>query len=369
VSKSRITAVTLVVLGLLMSLFVSDMAPAAAADYGHVIANNPNGNTAAQRRIATAIIKRLNGDRRGNIDQFSVYSIDDEPVANAAIRASRRGAGFRLIDDAHYPSKAFRRLRRAIGTNVHRRSWTKVCRGSCRGPVGGGVMHSKIYLFSRGHVVMEGSANLTGLSMKGQFNELFVSNNLGLYRQFRKLFYLMRRDRPSGYRTFSTGPFMIQAYPASVRRSNDPIMRTLNGIGCRARRGYGYRGHTVLRIMMHGMTGDRGVYLARKVLSLKRHGCNVRMIWGNSIGSRVKHILRGVPHTAYREGHPYTHGKVMICNGACLNHRLSRVVWNGSTNWSSGSARRDDIMTRIHGTGTYRQYKALYDWTNRQYRQ
>jgi hypothetical protein len=143
-------------------------------------------------------------------------------------------------------------------------------------------MHSKIYLFSRGHVVMEGSANLTGLSMKGQFNELFVSNNLGLYRQFRKLFYLMRRDRPSGYRTFSTGPFMIQAYPASVRRSNDPIMRTLN---------------------------------------------------------------------------------------ACLNHRLSRVVWNGSTNWSSGSARRDDIMTRIHGTGTYRQYKALYDWTNRQYRQ
>ncbi len=54
--------------------------------------------------------------------------------------------------------------------------------------------------------------------------------------------------------------------------------------------GAGIAGRTMLRINMYGWNGTRGVYLARKVADLSRHGCDIQVL-ESSAGGKVVRIL------------------------------------------------------------------------------
>jgi hypothetical protein len=312
--------------------------------------NNPrSANPAAHRRLGDLIIRRLNLSRRGEVDRTALYSIDDKGVVDAQLRAHRRGVAMKDLEDHHYNNPQWNRLVNHFGTNRHHSSWARHCVGACRGHGTTTTLHSKLYLFERGFTVGLGSANMTGNGFQNQYNDLFITQNKALYVKFVRYFSSLAADRPSPCYSFGTPGFRVQIYPCKVTRSNDPQMRALQGIRCKgSARGYGWHGRTVVRLNMHAITGTRGRYLAREMRSLWSHGCNVRIIGGDSIGTVAKRILAPVPHKWAREGRPYTHLKVLTVNGRYGRDRSAKLVWTGSENWADGINNRDEIEMRIN---------------------
>jgi hypothetical protein len=342
-----------VVLMLSLASIFTGVATASAQNVetsGKVAFNNPrSSNPAARRRLGDVVIHAANASKRRDLIRIALYSIDDRRVVGSLIRAYHRGVRVKVLEDHHYNNPQWNRLVKTLGSNPRHRSYARHCVGSCRGTGQNTTLHSKIYLFSRGQTVMVGSSNMTANGFQNQYNDLFVTHNRTLYAKMGGLFASLAADKPNAYREFGTSGFLVQAYPRTVSRSNDPEMTILKGIRCKgAAKGYGYHRRTVVRINMHGWTGTRGRYLAREVRYKYRHGCNMRIIGGDSIGSVVKHILRHVPHQWARDDRPYSHLKVMTVSGRYGHDRSAKLVWTGSQNWADGINRRDEVVIRIN---------------------
>ena len=342
--------------------------PSFARGVGEPVFNNPRGSEAAQRAIINRLIAEVNAARRGDNIRFANYSFQDGPLTTALLKAYRRGVRVRLITNHHLITPSYKRLKKRLGNDTRKRSWVMRCDGSCRGLKGPGTQHSKFYLFSRSKRVMIGSANVTELGIKGQWNDLFVMKDEWMHARFVRLFTQMRNDQPGDYESFQKGPFKVSVYPKTMSVKADPIARAIARIGCKAGKGYGYHRRTLVRINLHGWTDQRGVYLAREVKQLWRNGCVVQMIWGDSIGGRVKTILRNVPHVSWKEGLPFTHFKVMMVNGRYGHDRTTKLVWTGSANWTGGYDRRDEVVLRIADDDTYADYSRWFNTMRRQYR-
>lgn len=267
------------------------------------------------------------------------------------------------------------RGRRVIGGPD--RSYLKFCRKSCRN--GGRPNHTKYYTFTRTgsarHVVMVSSANLNGGGAKKGFNDLYVmKRKRKLIRDFARVHAEMREDTDGdgdGFLQFHRGRITANFYPK--KRGRDPVMANLGKVRCRgARGGSGHGGRTAINISMFRWNSERGIAIARKLVSLDRQGCDVRIIYG-APGRRVRKTLvksarRGgialwdsrVDFNGDKAVDLRVHHKYMLINGVYGRDRSAWRVHTGSQNWGRSLRAGDENTLNIVSRRAYRQY--IHNW-------
>jgi phosphatidylserine/phosphatidylglycerophosphate/cardiolipin synthase-like enzyme len=224
------------------------------------------------------------------------------------------------------------------------------------------------------NISMFGSVNLTGFGAKTQWNDLYTSTDRRvLHDKLRSVFNSMKRDVPRErpFINTSVGDFDITVYPRYRNtQANDPVLNRLNRVRCKGDVGAaGVDGRTMIRINMYGWNGERGVYLARKVADLSRHGCNIKVLHSDA-GGRVVQIMarNGVLIKSPdfdRNGNGtvnvFTHAKYWMVGGRYGPDRPGWHVWTGSQNWSDRSLNGDELTVHIPRRGVFWNYRRNFE--------
>lgn len=337
--------------------------------------NEPYGRqNTSPFRIRRHILRSIDSTVRRDQVKIAAWNIRGRPFTDALIRAHRRGVSVQVIIDrsnwtAEHPNPDAARLARAVAGRENRKyqSFLKRCYRSCRGTRG--IPHSKFFLFDhvqkRRHVTMFGSNNATDVAAKDQWNDLYTFvDNKAVYDTFASIFVQMKRDQSVGSRGFvrrTFGSRTIDFYPYRgplAKELGDPDLGRLNQIRCKgATGGAGYNGRTKIRIAQTAIHGERGLLLARKLVQLRRAGCDIRIVYA-LMGDRVHKLLKDnrVPklQLAYdrnRDGvyDIYLHMKSMAVSGYYGARSDARIVFNGSANWSGVPLASDEVVGHFPG--------------------
>lgn len=368
-------------------------APATAWAPGEgALFNNPKGSTAAKYRLQLRVEKAIRNAVPGSTVLIATYLLDRRPPVDAMVAARNRGVSVQVVLDGGIDNGPSRRLVRSLNADNGRRglqwgpdrSFAMQCAGSCRGGAPHQAMHAKFYAFSHtgtAHdVVMVSSANLNKGGATLGYNDLYtmrgVPATFGLYQ---RVHAEMARDRVAGdpYRVQQDGRFLTRIFPRpGADKSSDPTYQALQRVRCQgATGGAGTHGRTAVRVSMFHWGGERGVYLARKLLALDRAGCRVSVIYG-APSNEVSRILRASAHrggiTLYdsrvdRNGdhHPdlRVHTKYLLIGGSYGGDTSSWQVLTGSQNWVKQSLTGGDENTlQIAGLAYHSRYVDNFDF-------
>ncbi len=335
--------------------------------------NNPYGSAASERAIFRHLVRTINTVKHGQQIRIASWNVRSPGIANALIAANKRGVSVRIVMDrinatAGNPNRDVARLVNELRRYNKKRkadmtSWLRKCISSCRAR--GGIAHSKFFLFSKvgkkaknTNVVMYGSNNATDLAATIQWNDLFtMKRNQKVYDEFDQVFKEMAKDsgvRGGSYRRFTAGSFTGIFYPfRGPKAVGDPDLAVLNKIRCTgATRGAGRNGRTVIRMAQTAMHGPRGIKLARKLASMRRSGCDIRVVYA-MFGNEVVKILRGsgvgLTHLAWDRDlngiyDRYVHMKSMAVSGVYDGKTNARVTFNGSANWTGVALASDEVV-------------------------
>ncbi len=372
-------------------------APLAKADTwippAGVAFNKPRAGVKARTKLIRRVIAGINHSPKGSVIRIAAYSFDRRDVANALLKARKRGVYVQMIVNDNWTSPQTRRLRNALGTKPKKKNFVVICKGACRG--GKGNLHMKVYAFSQTgaakSVIMTGSSNLTDRAVSLQWNDqVTILNQPGLYSAFLKIFGQLKFDKRvsprrltyNGGDTFDALFYKDDKLPTSTVSSSvqaklpgpneDPVMKTLRSINCKAKDGYGVGGKTSIRIMMYGWNKARGNWLADRVAYLKRQGCDIGIITSVAGGAVIKTLsqaripLKSADYdyqtnliTEEETVNFYSHLKVLMVNGT-FEGKSVKTVWSGSENWSGTSFLNDELIIHLTGNGVYNKYLEKY---------
>ena len=357
----------------------ADAAPAPAAKKdkkkqkkkGYRPRPGPLFNSPGDFSINNKVLKAIRHTKRGSKIRIMTWNFNSWAFVRALRKAHERGVSVRIImarSLAHEQRRngPYRTLKRAL-KKQHRkqemRSWFRVCKGSCRGR--GGAMHAKMFLFSKTgkqpRVVMSSTGNLTGSAGKNQYNDMYtIRGSRKAYKRSIQVFNQAARDRPAPPVTYRTGPVMGWFQPRHGRK--DLVMQMLKKVRCKGARGAGINGRTSIRIAQDVMLGKRGIRIAKKLRGLHKHGCNIRLVY-SQLGGRIWQITKNIPRNhlvADRDGDGaydiYLHMKAMAISGNYDGKRNTRIVYQGSENWSPLAAMSDEQGLIIQRDGVEKAY-------------
>lgn len=367
--------------------------PAAAAPDNYsprsgVTFNNPLANQTKRRAIFRKIQRSVNSSPRGSeINIFSWNFLTSEG-ADALLRAHRRNVRVRLLmDDRNVKvidNPPFRRLKAGLKRGSRNKaprnkSWARLCERTCRG--GGGAAHSKFYMFSHAgkarRVVMQGSANYTLASTNNQWNDIYTHRgNKKVWDFAETIFQQATADRPRGhpYADRRFGDFRLLMFPNTGKRVPDPVMQMLNRVRCHGATNT-RSGRTRIRIAPDVIRNPRGMRLGRKVRSLWRDGCDVRVgytVIGRDVGRMMREGSRRGPvplkhlvqdFNGDGEFDNYFHMKSMTIVGNYAGDRSGHALLNGSANWSGLGKISDENLGIYRAKGKVLRYqKHLVHW-------
>lgn len=365
--------------------------------------NDPSGTRAQQNTSMVHIRQTIRSTHKNSIIRIASYTHNRADVTDALLDACRqRNVSVQIVLNDNHTSQTTKRLIRVLGTNTEPHwkdacnprkkpanpestkephpdpSFVKICYQSCR--KGAGNQHMKFFLFSAAgatdNVVMLGSTNTTRWAAKVHFNDLFTqTGRADMFRDYSKVHAQLARDRrmKKPYWKVRHGDLVTEFGGVVRRGSRDPVAKRLAAVSC--------AGGTTIRIAMYAWTGDRGLYLARRVADLRRRGCTVRVILSGA-SSDVKTALRnggvsmrsadmdldGRSDTGFGETRwdRFTHEKWMSLDGT-WNGTRQKIVWTGSENWSGLGYINDEVTIMIPRAGIHGAYARHFEfmWNNR----
>jgi phosphatidylserine/phosphatidylglycerophosphate/cardiolipin synthase-like enzyme len=353
--------------------------------------NNPYGGSQAAHRIVHELVRTIDSVHAGHKIRIATWNFKSHAISRALIRAHRRGVSVRVIMDRgnanpDNPNRIANRTQQALAKGNKKRpsdmtSFLRKCRGSCRGP--SGISHVKFYLFDkvqkRRWVVMYGSNNATELSASIQWNDVYtIRDSQSTYNQFQGVFNQMRRDRAvkQGYLHYHHNGYDLSFYPYRGKGAvGDPVLNVLNKVRCSgATNGTGVNGHTKIRIAQTATYGDMGLAIAKRLATMKKRGCNIRLVY-SMFGKQALQVLRNeagatpVPmtHLAWDRNcdgiyDRYLHMKSMTIQGNYNGNSHATVTWNGSANWTPVALASDEVVGMIPRTGVTREYANWIDY-------
>jgi phosphatidylserine/phosphatidylglycerophosphate/cardiolipin synthase-like enzyme len=364
-------------------------APVAKAGYappqgGHF--NNPIGSAAAQRNIEDKVVAAIKHAHAGSDIFITLFSFDRIRVADALIAAHRRGVHVQILMNNHQVTRAMRRTQNELGHNRGNESFIYSCKEGCRSR--NEFLHSKMYLFSHTgsaqNVVMTGSDNMTTNALIHQWNDLLIKNDVPeVFDVFHGVFLEMKKDEVAHpqYEKFDIGTrYQLQVMPhPGTDASNDPIMDILRKVSCKgATGGTGVNGRTMIRVSMHRWSGDRGAYLAHKIVNLYAAGCDVRVMHGSAdhktgvqLTRRTKRGRVPIRANGFDESGDgvidrYSHHKYMVISGHFGDDTAEDRIYTGSSNWASRGMTGDELIFMARGAGYVRQWTRNFNflWTH-----
>ena len=338
-------------------------------------------NGPGSQEINSKVVRAIEHTPKGAKIRVMTWNFNSWVFVNKLRDAHHRGVSVRIImarslANEQGPNGPYAQLKRALAKNGNRqpemRSWFRTCSNSCRG--GGGAMHSKLYLFSRvgaaTQVVMSSSANMTGSAASNQWNDMFTIVDRPVpYKVSIKVFNEAGLDKLAPWHTYQDR--YIRGWFNPNRGRPDLPYEMLNDVKCKGAVGAGIKGRTAIRIAQDVFNGNRGAKIARRIKELHRQGCNVRIVYSQMAG-QSRAILAGVPKNhLVRDGDGdcaydiYLHMKAMSISGFYKKNRGTRIVFNGSANWSglglsadeNGLVIENDAVERLYG----RQINRLFN--------
>lgn len=333
-------------------------------------------------RNARRLISALNGD---NVrDRNHDGKADNKPRARACNRPlhrTRTTASGRTVPTKSNQLMPMRRIIHSVDAPQEDSvtwgkdgSYVKRCRPSCRS--NSGNMHMKIYLFSHTgrfrDTVMVSSSNINRGGAFLGWNDMYTMYNrpksYGEYVDWHRRM-TMGTPAPKQRVEIADGPFTTRFFP--IRRAGinrDPALADLKQIRCKSA-----FGPTQIHISMFYWKGRRGNYLADKVLSLARAGCQVSIIYGapsRQIAERLRNAARAHLINLYDSRWDYnldgeaevrTHSKFVLVRGNYEGNPKKWVVMTGSPNWVAGSlSKGDEVTLNIELKSAYSAY--LHNW-------
>ncbi|HET8561874.1 MAG TPA: phospholipase D-like domain-containing protein [Marmoricola sp.] len=340
-------------------------------------------NKVKQYRLENELVAAINHAHRGSYIRISVFSFDRKRVAYALVKAHRRGVHVQVLTNDHQFTRAQGILRRALGANRFKKSFSYRCTHGCRSYAEN--LHSKFFLFSHTggayNTVMTGSLNFTLNSVRNQYNDLWTSSGRKpLHAAFVRVFNQMRQDEPAHPLWYVQHPvrgitLAVTPYP-NFSAKNDPVMTMLDKVHCwGATGGTGGAGHrTIVRVNMHSWNAERGVWLAKKVRSLLAHGCHVQLMYGMA-GRAVRSVFTKKTRRGYLPVHTdgydtngdgvidlYSHQKELLISGHYGKDRSHRLVLTGSSNWNNDGLTGDEELFTINRHSAYKAYTRNFKW-------
>lgn len=374
---------------LVASMAVGLQAPASATPDNFVpkagpAFNAPYGKPHEVRRLIRQLNRTIDSVPKKQKIRIASWNVRSGSIVASLIRAhQKRKISVQVVMDRHNfnpnnPNVDVARLKEGLKKGNAKRSadmksWVRRCKGSCRGK--SGIAHTKFFLFSQvrsvPHVLMYGSYNATELGATIQWNDLYtIKRDVGRYITFENVHAQMASDKPrkQGLVNYDDGVTLTTFYPFKGSGAvGDPVIDTLNAVSCTGAATRG--GRTRLRIAQTSMWGDRGIAIARKLASMRKQGCNIRLVYA-MFGNRVLKILRsaGVPltHLAYDANGDkiydrYVHMKAMTIRGHYGGNPDARVTFNGSANWTPVALASDEVLGRIYKGGVTNRYSKWID--------
>lgn len=319
--------------------------------------------TATRNEIVTRLLDNIAHTPKGATIRIVAYSFTLGNVATALLSAHSRGVNVRIVLDGHSrdwsPAK---RLVPVLGTDVTKRSFIVLTRGSARGT--GGVTHQKSWTFSQvgktPNVVMVGSTNLTSYGTTVQYSDSYVyTNRADVFGVYARVFDAQKNDAPLANPFVSTEFDRGSAYffpRPGTTETTDPVRQRIKNLPNNA--------GTTIGVAQFAWYDTRGLWLARALAEKKAAGATVVVVAGESVGSGVKAILRkaGVPiySGVYADG-KRIHNKLMFSSykNSTGNHTS---IWTGSDNWADQSLRNDDTTLQIDDdTAGYNKYVTFFN--------
>ena len=309
-------------------------------------------------RNSRRLIQALNGDNVKDEDGDGVA--DRPPKRRKCNRPLKTDGGRVMADETLITTEQARASLRAVTQDSvtwgKDGSYAKKCDGSCRGR--GGNMHSKFYAFSRTgkarNVVMVSSSNLNrGGALMG-WNDMYVMKERPRsYRGYKRIHREMTDDTRAGDGKveIKDGPFTSRFFPMrKATKRTDPTLRDLKKIRCTS----GFKHRTWVHVSMFYWKGTRGQYIADRLLTLARQGCDVNIIYGApslEIAERLRNAARAGLIDLYdsrwdHDGDGFnevrTHAKYVLVKGHYDGNPRSHQVMTGTQNWVAGSLKRSD---------------------------
>ncbi len=362
---------------------------------GTLTYNNPIGSRTSQLANTSMLVRAINSTPTCEKIQLATWNFRDDKTWWAIRDAVRRGVTVQVIMSAGndtpegtelYNPRWIRMrdfLAESNATKVDQteRNWARTCGGACRSS--GGAAHSKYYMFSKvggaRNVVFYGSHNLTYTASDNQWNDLYTVVNDGYYAFMDRIFAesadRVRTANPYRRASFGSLTMDIYAYRGANRAQGaDPMMTALRRVKCTSAGSVGVSNRTAIRVSMAALLNVRGQDLATKLASLKRSGCNVKVLVTN-IGYHAMKTLQNarVPLrqlTRYdsrkRKFTVYTHTKVMTISGNYGGSSNQQVAFNGTANWTASSLDSDELQGEIRSASVVNKYNYFVNnWYNR----
>ncbi|WP_433176278.1 phospholipase D-like domain-containing protein [Actinoallomurus sp. CA-150999] len=321
--------------------------------------NTPTGGKAKQHVIATKIAQLISGTPKGAVIYVAMYHFSTKDLAKQLAKAKKRKVNVRVVLD--YESsryKAYKTLKKALGSNRKKSSWVTLC-AKGRGCIGPQFNHNKFFLFSttRGakKVVLQTSANATYNSRDLQWNDALVLRNSGVYAGYRRYFYDLAKQRHTGnyHRIVHAGRYRLDFLPWS---SGDPVSQHLDMVSC--------AGGTRIRLVMGHFTWQP---IAQRLWNLDNAGCRVQVVFGHVGQSVLKELTRaggrhGGPELRYlpENGHAYEHSKYLLVDGR-YRGKKQKAIFTGSSNYTDpGFHAHDEAMISAVDATLEKEYVANF---------
>jgi phosphatidylserine/phosphatidylglycerophosphate/cardiolipin synthase-like enzyme len=329
--------------------------------------NDPTGTRDKQTALMDQIIAAVNNVPSGSIIRFVAYSFDYDDMADALIAAKDRGVQVRLLIDSHAETAEIKRLRSKLGTGTSDGSYLRTCKYSCMANKPS-FIHSKLYLFSRTggatRVAMNSSANPAETGVSKSWNNTYTTvGDKTLYDAYVDNFNDMLPDKTNTdyYHTVESGIYKEYFFPrAGSTKKSDTLYNILNDVSC----------PSTIKLSTYFWTSAR-LYLADKLVALRKAGCSVEVIYPDGPGSQdtiypevTSALLKGKIETWNTRPNAglYVHNKVILIDGTYQGVPGQQIVYATSQNLTMTSLREsNEVMLRIPNAGVYWAYVANFN--------
>ncbi|MEU7015620.1 phospholipase D-like domain-containing protein [Streptomyces sp. NPDC046385] len=354
--------------------------------------NDPSGDAAAQDRVRDHIIGLIGQTPAGATITAGLYTFTDDTVTDALGAAKDRGVNVRVVVDhtsVTMTGGEYTRLVARLGTDRAQGSWVFACPAG-RGCIGsrqlpgdpdGAINHNKFWLFSNtggaNDVVVQTSANMTGVQRTDLFNNAVTIVDTGLYGIYQDYFadLLAYGSSTTGlshyYKTPASGPYKAYFFPRKEAAgttydndaSTDTVKLILDNVSC--------TGGTQIRMAANLFTRDE---VATKLVALKNAGCSVILAHDGapgSMGASVESIISGKLTQrvqCYEDrgagvAKAGLHSKYLLIEGVYDGVAGRKLVWTGSHNYTYPALRaNDETLLKIDDPALYAQFKANHQY-------
>ncbi|MFI8827602.1 phospholipase D-like domain-containing protein [Streptomyces sp. NPDC053431] len=354
--------------------------------------NDPSGDATAQDRIRAHVVDLIGRAPAGSTITAGLYTFTDDSVTDALGTAKSRGVNVRVIVDhtsVTMTGGEYDRLAARLGTDRTQGSWVFACPAG-RGCIGsrqlpgdadGAINHNKFWLFSStggaSDVVVQTSANMTGVQRTDLFNNAVTVVDSGLYGIYQDYFadLLSYGSTTAGvshyYKTPASGPYKAYFFPRKEASgttydndaSTDTVKLILDNVGC--------AGGTQIRMAANLFTRDE---VASKLVALKNAGCSVILAhdgYPGSMSSGVESIISGKLTQrvqCYEDrgtgvAKAGLHSKYLLVEGTYDGVAGRKLVWTGSHNYTYPALRaNDETLLKIDNGALYDQFKANHQY-------